>query len=567
MSKISVIFNFTVFLSSAGINMLALAAPFVLLQIYDRIIPNNSIETLSLLMAGFMTALLLEVVLKYSRHVVLSWRAVKFEHNANISGFEKILKADNTEFKKSGIGLHLERMMSIDRIREFLSDETTTFIADLPFVFLFLGLMFILNPIIAIIPIVIILTAFILTILSGKKLSGFLKQRSISDDERYNFLIEVLAGIQTVKSFGIEPLMERRYENFMQRSAFANQKISFFANLNQSIAAICSEMTTISVACIGSLFVISGSMSIGTLAASVLLSARIVQPCLRAFSFWSRFQVFNLAQKRLDEVYSLKQEQYGGIGLNERINKINIQDVSLYAETGSHAIFENINLTINAGDTISLSGVNGAGKSALLSLLFGSLQPSKGHIEINDVPLNEYDIGSVRKKIAFLPQTPKLLSGKIIENLTCFNVKDNMFQALDLAKQTGLDKVIGTLPDGIDTAVDPTNEHILSLGAVQHISFVRGLIGEPNLILFDEANSAVDYETDVKLREVLTKYQNIGATIILVSHRPSLLAIANRHFKIENNKLIEKTDDDNLEDASQLSRQSYNTEQSMRGII
>ena len=199
-----------------------------------------------------------------------------------------------------------------------------------------------------------------------------------------------------------------------------------------------------------------------------------------------------------------------------------------------------ISLTLDAGDSISITGNNGVGKSTLISLLSGFLHPNTGKIKLDGRDIFDYEFEFLRAHIGIVPQHGLLFEGTILENMTLYREGSAIDQAIELSKILGLDEIITRLPSGLDTQVGGAAVDSLSVGVRQKIIMVRSLVGHPKIMLFDDANANFDIKNDARLHKVVEEYKK-DKTLVIVSHRPSFLKLCNRHFKLQNKKLVETT--------------------------
>lgn len=522
--------------ATLGINLLSLALPLVVLQVYDRIIPYAALPTLSLLVLGLSAVLILDVILKSARSYLAGWAGARFEHEAGVKAVRKLLGGDLRQVEATPAGVHLDRLSSVEPVREFYASQASLALVDLPFVVLFLGLLTYIAGSLVLVPIVLLLVFGGLAVGIGVQLRGALTNRATWDDRRYNFVIEVLSGIHSIKSLAMERLMLRRHERLMESCAKAGFRVAFLSNLAQGLGSALSQITMAVVAAAGSLYVISGQLSIGALAACTLLAGRAVQPVLRALGLWTRFQAIRIAEERLAELDALDSEQVSTGTSIEKIGGIELEKVSFSYAPDSEKVLNEISLRIEPGEMIGIRGGNGVGKTTLLWLLMGGLMPTNGRLRINGQDISELDLAALREKIAYLPQQAILFEGTAMDNITMFRGDGYLTQANELAARLGLDQAFAKMPDGYETKVGSTASSNLPGGVAQRIAVARAMMGAPELILFDEANTALDGPADARLTDLLMSHKG-KATMIVVSYRPSLLRLADRRFDLAGGKL------------------------------
>lgn len=526
-----------ILVASFFLNALSLALPMVLLQVYDRIIPNVALHTLTLLIFGLTVVLIIDVLLRTARSYLSGWVGAKYEHEMGCHAVEKLLRADLQELKKVAPGVHLDRLSSIDSIRDFYSSQAGLALVDLPFVILFLGLLGYIGGALLIVPVILLLVLGFLTFVLGVRLKEALKNDTLWEDRRYSFIIEALTGIHSIKSMAMENLMGRRYEKLMENCSKASYDVILLSGLSQGIGNVFSQITMVAVASVGSILVINGEITIGALAASTLLAGRTVQPLLRALGIWTRFQHIQLANEKLHHIDNIPAERPAETITIETIKTIEMKNVSFRYEENGSEILSDINLKLNHGDIIGIRGGNGSGKSTLLWALMGGLTPTSGEVLINGQTPENFSTDSLRTGIAYLPQKPIIFRGTILDNLTMFRGDAHIDDALKVAEMLDLNKILARMPDGYETMVGDGAQSEIPTGIAQRINIARELAHKPDVILFDEANSGLDNKSDNDLQELIKKLKGT-CTIVLVSYRPSLLRLADRQYDLKDGKLV-----------------------------
>lgn len=533
---------FDMLVASLFINLLSLAMPLSLLQIYDRILPNNSLNTFALLIAGVVIALLLEAALRIGRSYLSGWVGARFEHMAGCAALERVLSTSVNDFEKEGSGVHLERLSSLSTLKEFYAGQAILTLFDLPFALIFLMLISYLAGNLVFVPIGLIILFALNAWRIGGHLRGSLAERMVADERRFNFIIEVLTGIHTLKSMAMETQMLRRYERLQEACARTDYDVTRYSSSAMNLGALYSQLTMFGIVGVGSTFVIDGDLTVGGLAACTMLSGRAMQPLQRAVGIWARFQSIQLARGKLRELFELQPETQGDLPVigNDFNGKIELRNVGLSFSEDAPPLFEGVNLKVEPGQIIGISGGNASGKSSLLYLMMGAMRTSLGEVLVNDENINELDPTSVRRKIAYLPQHGVLFNGTILENLTMFQPELEE-KGLRLARLLGLDEVVARMPLGYDTPVGNGAYDSLPRGIKQRVAIARALMSDPCVLLFDEANAAMDSAGDRVLTEFLNQARG-KRTLILVSHRPSLLKMADEIYDLEDGRLTRRTD-------------------------
>lgn len=533
---------FDLILASTFINVLALALPLTLLQVYDRIIPNNAQGTLSLMIIGVGVALALDAMLRLARSYVSGWMAARFEHLAGCNAMERLLRTPIVGYENQGAGVHLERMNALSVLKEFYAGQAVLAVCDLPFAVIYLGAIYYLAQHLVLVPIGLIILFFIVAAVVGKKLKASLEGRMMADDRRYNFIIEVLGGIHTIKGLAMEEQMLRRYERLQETCAGAEREVSLNSSSAIGVGAIFSQLTMFAVVGYGSTFVIDGVLTVGGLAACTMLAGRSMQPLQRAVGIWTRFQSISLARDRLRELFRMVPEITDDMPPLENVQgDLTVQNVSFNFGKNRDGedlpiIFSNISLDITAGSVVGIKGANASGKTSLLLLMNGILHPTNGQVFVDGMDIARFDPVSVRREVAYLPQEGTLFNGTLLENLTMFRQEKDSI-AIEMARLLGLDNVVAHMPMGYDTPVADGAGESMPRGIKQRIAIARALVDKPRILLFDEANSAMDSAGDAMLKDLLSRLKG-RVTLVLVSQRPSMLELADDVYEIKDHGLV-----------------------------
>jgi len=520
-------------------NILALGLPFVILQVYDRIIPNQATKTFLFLLLGIVGVVIFDGLIKTFRSAILSWEGAKYDHKKSMQAVEHILHTDATSFESKPSGYYLDKIHALEQIQDFYSGQSILLMMDLPFVIIFMALVWFIAGPLVFIPITLLLIFGVISILTGQKLHHALLNRSEMEDRRQNFIIEVLNGIHTVKAMAMEPFMMRRYERLQSQSAESVYQLSRINSIVQGIGATFSQVAVISFVSIGSLFVIDGELTMGALAAGTMLSGRVLQPGLKAMGLWTQFQSIRLAHRKVKELFDMPGELSGEIEIDDDFKgSIELKEIDFKYPGTDQNILKNVSLKIKANEMIGITGNNGAGKSTLIKLLAGYIHPDQGEILIDNKNIVQYNLEQIRAQIGIVPQYGILFEGTILENMTLYREGEAVDEAIELSKILGLEEIIARMPQGLDTKVGGAAVDSLSEGVRQKIIMVRSLVGHPKIILFDDANANFDLKNDGRLLKFMSSIRG-KRTIIIVSHRPSFLQLCDRNFIIEEHHLHE----------------------------
>ena len=527
--------------ASCAQNILSLALPITILQIYDRIIPNEAMHTLGVFLVALGAVLVIDFLISMGRSYITGWTGARIQHRLACHSVEHIFRSDLRAFEADPPGVHLQRLRGSESIKGFFSGQALLLFVDLPFAMLFFLLIGLIAGPLAVVPIVVMVLLAVTGGIAGRKLSAALEHRRSTDDRRYNFMIEVLSAVRTVKGLGMETMMARRYERLQASSAEASYSVADGGTWARATGQTFSQLTAIAVGAYGSTLVIQGDLTIGGLAACTLLASRSAQPMMRALGTWTQYQNAKVSRDQVGSVLSMPREsRVDAPEMHSIAGNVQLKDVSFTYTGFDQRLFEDVNLHVDVGETIAINGTNGSGKSTLLGLMTGLLVPSEGEVLIDGVNIWDYDAVSLRSQVIYLPQKPALFQGTLLENLTMFRGEAYVDAAMDMAERLGLHEIIGRMPKGYSTPVEHAANDGLPGGVRQRIALVRALtlVEEPRLVLFDEANTFLDQKSDELLLDLLSEYKGHCAMAI-VSHRPSFLALADRSYQIRERKVIE----------------------------
>ncbi len=528
------------------INILSLAMPLSLVQIYDRIIPNSAEGTLMLLGVGIGSALLLEAVLRQVRSYVSGRMGARFEHLANAMAMERLLDANLVESERNGPGAQLERLNGLSVLKEFYAGQAILVLCDFPFTIIFLAVITYLAGPLVFVPIALVAVFSAFALVLGKRLRTSLNDRRIADERRFNFIIEVLGGIHTIKAMAMETQILRRYERLQESCANNSYRLNFDSASAQSVSAASSQMSAFAIAGFGSLLVINGSLTVGALVACTMLTGRCLQPLQKALGIWTRFQTIELARRQVLEIMELPRETAEGLPPLAAVRgDLELRQVTFgYGKNKDGEdlppVLQNLTLRVKAGETVGITGASACGKSTLLGLMAGVLRPDNGVVLADGHDLAAVNPASVRGQVVYVPQHGVLFNGTILENITMFRASRDD-DAFAVARRLGLDAVVSRMPFGFQTKVGAGATDTLASGIKQRIMIARALVNKPRVLLFDEANAAMDSHGDGILHTVLEEMKG-ECTMILVSHRPSTLRLADRVYEVAGGHLAERAD-------------------------
>ncbi|PCJ02799.1 MAG: ABC transporter [Alphaproteobacteria bacterium] len=527
-------------ISSLAINILSLALPILTLQVYDRLLVSENIGTLRVLVSGVVIVILLEMIMRLGRSYIIGWAGAAYEHAVSCNAMRHILSAELAPLESEGVGAHLQRMNSIGKMREFLSGQALVTLIDLPFVLIFLGLVFYLAGWLVLVPLVLLALFVMVAVLLGRTLERALKKHDNADQNRVNFIIEALEGVHSLKSLALEPFFQRRFEVYQNHASAASLDLGRINALAVMLGTLFSQTMMIGVVVFGAPMAMDGSITLGTMIAVVILSARITQPVQKALGLWTRYQNFRLARVDISKTFALPVlERSDPKQLGESNGLVELVNLNFSYSSDAEPLLQDVGLTLKRGDVISISGDRGTGKTTLLKLLAGLYTPTSGEVLIDGVAATRYPARELVRHVGYLPMDGMIFRGTIWENISAFG-ESSAENVSEIVQLLGMDAAIRHLPDGYDTRLEGGNSDAVPPGLRQRIALARALAPKPRVILFDNADRALDKEGYNSVYRLLARL-NGKATLVIVSDDLNITRLANKHYVLVTGSQMESS--------------------------
>lgn len=520
--------------ASICINLFGLALPLVILQVYDRVIPNKALDTLAWLLTGLTVVIGCDTLLRIARGYLAALAGSGFAHSAPCRAFESILfdsvgsGHDKTRRLEAPVA-NLQRMAAVQNLANFLGGRTRLLLMDLPFIPLHLAVVWLIGG-----PLVLVSLASVGLFAAASAGMWVTLRRTIRQCDRQDariedFLGDVFAGIITLKGMGMEPQFVRRFERLQRRAATISFELIEKSALSQSTVLLFSNLSMIAIVSIGALFTIDGQLSVGALAACSLLTGRVVQPVLSAISLRDEVQRIRLGLKDIGHIE--EQRPQGGSIPAKLIGPPEIRFDALQCATMNGSSLAVPSMTLRAGEMIALVGDGGSGKSALLEVICGLAAPASGSVHVGGLTPVELRARHLQS-IAYVARNSECFRGTILENLTLFGRGCSESQGLKAAAALGLDRDIDRLPKGYMTEIGDGISATLPIGLLRRIAIARSIAPEPNLLLLDEPQASLDSVADAALRRCLSGLKG-QVTIVMATSRPSYAALADRVLRCQ----------------------------------
>ncbi|MDD1975125.1 type I secretion system permease/ATPase [Pseudomonas putida] len=525
-------------LASLLINLLGLMVPLFVMQTYDRVVPNQAISTLWVLVIGLLVGTLFELILRVVRAHLLDQAGKKTDLILSATLFERITGM-SMKARPATVGGFAQSIHDFQGLREFLTAVTLTSVIDLPFVVLMLLVIGLLGGWLVVIPLV----AFPITILFALFIQVRLRdtvQKSLTlGAVRQALLIETLGGLETLKACSAESERQYQWESthgaLTRLDAHARNLSALATNGTLFIQQFCGMATIVA----GVYSIIAGNLSVGALVASYMLGSRVLAPLGQIAGLITRYQQAQLTMRSTDALMALPQERQTGQQPLERTQlrgAIEVSHVSFRYAGQNVAALNAVSFSVKPGERIGIIGRSGSGKSSLARLLMGFYAPDEGQILLDNLDLRQLDIADLRNQVGYVAHDLPLLAGSLRDNLTLGARYVSDARMLEVAELTGVSELARQHPQGFERPVGERGQ-LLSGGQRQAVLLARAMLLEPPIMILDEPTSHMDNASEDQLRQRLHGWVE-GKTLLLVTHRTSMLSLVDRLLVLDNGKVV-----------------------------
>lgn len=527
-----------IILASVIINLFAIAMPLFVMNIYDRVVPNHTTETLWILAAGIFIVIVTELILRLMRSWFIDLAATRTDVKLSSTIMERILNMQLANRPYSS-GSFISNVQSFEAIRSFIGSLTVTTLVDLPFVLLFTLIIALINPIL-IIPIVISVIIVLSYALSAQQKMHELSIDSMeASANRNDTLYEGISNIETLKSFNAQSRVQSRWEKATLFITRNTAKMRFLSASITSGAQWMQHLAGVSVIILGVYLIIEGEISQGGLIAAYLLTSRAMAPVSQTAALLSQYHFASTSYQALEEIMKRNVERPAGkswISQGKLRGEIDFQQVDFKYPNDERHVLKGVNFKIKEGEHVAILGRNGSGKTTVEKLLLGLYQPENGSILIDGIDLRQIDPAELRRNIGYIPQDIVLFNGTLKDNLTFAAPLASDEQILNVSKITGLESLIRSHPEGFNMQVGERGQQ-LSGGQKQMVALARALINDPPILLFDEPTASLDFSAENQFSRNLKQIIQ-GKTLITITHRTSLLNLVERIIVFDKGRLV-----------------------------
>ena len=518
---------------------LGLVVPIFFQLVIDKVLVHESFTTLYVLAAGVAIALVFDAMFAFLRRYLLLYATNKVDIRVATKTFGHLLALPISFFERISAGVLVKHMQQAARVREFLTGRLFLTALDAVSLLVFLPVLFLYSAKLTFL--VLAFTGLIGMVVA--LLVGPFRRRLYSlyqaEGERQALLVETVHGMRTVKSLAMEPMQGRVWDDRSAQSVSMRFTVERISAAAQSVTGLLERLMSVAIIGFGALLVFNGDMSIGALVAFNMLASRVSGPLVQLVTMAHEYQEVALAVQMMGEVMNQKPERDGARdGLRPDLGGlIEFENVSFrYGSEGPPAL-DNVSFTIPTGSVFGIVGRSGSGKTTLTRLIQGLYPIQQGLVRIDGFDARELDLVHLRRSIGVVLQDNFLFRGTVRENIACVKRDASFEDVAQAARTAGASEFIERLPRGFDTMVEENAEN-LSGGQKQRLAIARALITNPRLLIFDEATSALDPESEAIIRRNLRQIGQ-GRTVIIVSHRLSMLTDVNATLVIDHGRIVD----------------------------
>lgn len=527
-------------LASFFVQVFGLLSPLVFMVVIDKVLSNNSLSTLDVLVFALVVVSLFEILLNGLRTYLMSHTANRIDLTLGVQLFKHLMSLPLSYFESRQVGDTIARMKELENVRRFITGSGLMLLLDLFFLVVFLSVMFLFSPFLSLLVVVTLPflfgASFFLTPLLRRKL----EDRYAAGAGKQSFLVEILAGMETIKANAAEPRIKEKWEKRLSEHVKLGFSSGHLSNLISQVTGTISKILSVLLLWFGAREVLHGNLTVGQFIAFNMLSSRVIAPIMRLSRIWEELQQANVSVARIGDIFTAPSEpgfDPAKVSLPPIRGDVTFERVSFRFTPEGKEILHDISFSVKAGEVIGIVGSTGSGKTTLIKLLQRLYVPEQGRVLIDGIDLSMVDSSWLRRQIGVVIQDGVLFNSSIRDNIT-LNVPDlTMEEVMEASKLAGAHDFILELPEGYDTNVGERGCR-LSTGQRQRLAIARALAADPQMLILDEATSGLDYESERKVQNNMKKIC-AGRTVFIIAHRLSTVRGADRILTLEHGRIVE----------------------------
>jgi ATP-binding cassette, subfamily C, bacterial LapB len=533
-----------VILASVMINLLSVASSIFIMVVYDRVIPNAAYSSLFALTIGMTIVVIFDFILKNLRSWFIDLAGQDLDLSVGEDIYNRILNAPMDKLNSS-VGNLANTFKEFDSLKEFFTSATIALIVDLPFVFLFILVIYLISGPLAIIPLSTVPIILIIGIVIQPFIARYSESLSQMNQSKYSLMIESLGAIDAIQTNDSSPLFIERYRSSVKEGSNASRKSKVLSQLATNSASSAQLISLVGIIFYGTYLIDAGTVSMGAMVAAVLLSSRALAPMAQVANLFGRLNTARTAYKKIDQLLlSIKTQSKEDDGIIiQELGDLELRNLSFsYFDSNTQSLSQ-INLVIKKGERVAIMGRNGSGKTTLIKLLSGLYMPTQGSLTYNKLPIEQINKNIYRKKLAVVLQDFQLFSGSIKDNIVMGREWIEESEIEIALESSGTKSFLHMIPGGIESKLSDRGQS-LSTGQRQSIALARALVGRPEILVLDESTSSLDLNAEKDFLNTLDI--DMFKTLILVTHRLPMLDLVNRIIVLADGKIAMDGDKEDI---------------------
>ncbi len=527
-----------VLLATLIVNTLAIASPLFVMNVYDRVVPNNAIDTLWVLAVGIILAYFFDFILRNMRGYFVD-TAGKGADVIIASKLMQQLMSMRFDHKPESTGSLANNLRDFESLREFFSSTTLLALLDLPFILIFTGIIAYVGGPLALIPAIAVPIVVLVGLLIQVPFKRLIEDGFKEATQKNALLIEVISGLETIKTCQADGQIQKRWEEVVGMHARSSAHTRGLMNFSISFSMLSAHLVSVGIIIWGVYLITAGNLTMGGLIACNILAGRVMAPLGAIAAMLTRLQHSRMSLKALDLLMQVPNERpldHEPLRHDHLSGSVTFDEVSFHYPQSEKLALQSTNLTIGEGEKVGIIGRVGSGKSTLGRLILGLYQPQEGAVKVGNIDIRQLDIAELRSKIGYVAQDSYLFYGSIRDNISKGMPYADDRSIIRAATIAGVIDFVRTQPAGFGMQVGERGQN-LSGGQRQAVAIARTLLKNPDVLILDEPTSSLDNATEAIFRSRLAD-EIKNKTLILITHRHSMLTLVNRLIVLDNGRVI-----------------------------
>lgn len=519
-------------------NLIMLATPLFIMSIYDKVIPNGALGTLGLMIIGIAVALAGDWALKSLRARMIAHLGGRLDYILGRAVFQRVLSLAPAFTEMANISSQVSRLKDFETIREFFTGPVASVLFEVPFALIFLLMMAILGGPIAIVPAAAAALFLIIALIIRPVMRRQVSEAAKAGSRRHEFLVEIFSKARDIKDTGSEDIWRERFRELSAEAVMAAQASTRTTAIMGAVSQSLIVLTGLGTLGWGVMRALEGQMTVGALIASMIMVWWVLKPLGVVFSALTQVERVRDSVAQIDRLMTVAPEWQDGASTpgKQMRGKITLNQVSLRYLADQDPAVAGLSLQVEPGEVLAIAGPNGSGKSTILKMVLGMYRPQAGTVRIDDVDIRQMDPLALRQAVAYVPQGCEIFFGTIAQNLRLAQPEASDRELRWACAEAGLLDDIDDLPGGFNTRLGDGRTTSLPSHFLQRLSLARAYLKRAPITLFDEPANGLDFTGDQQFMKVVQRMRG-HSTVLLVSHRPSHLKLADRVAILQHGQL------------------------------